>query len=471
MTFRRRLLLACAAAVAAAVALAAVLAYVVVKDTLRGQIDSSLRRAASVMPTDGAVGVASGGDAFTTPAPGPKGGGEAGGDVVMLQALEGPVLFSQVFSGQGVPEDPLPGGPGELVSAADLRALAAGTRKDFFSERDYKGGRLRVYAAHAEGGHAIVVARSLTEVQSVLSTLRVGLAGVILAGVGLALLLGRLATRAAVKPVAHLTETAEHVARTRDLTRRIATGGDDELSRLATSFNTMLEALEHSQRAQRQLVADASHELRTPLTSLRTNLEVLAADGRGLDTLDRERLRADVVGQLGELIALVSDLVDLAREEEPVVEREEVRLDELVAAAVERAARHAPGTRFECELDPTLVTGVSARLDRAVTNLLDNAAKWSPPGAAIAVRLRNGELSVRDHGPGIDPEDLPFVFDRFYRAPGARGRPGSGLGLAIVRQVAEAHGGGVEASEAAGGGALLVLRLPAIPVAFVSASS
>jgi two-component system sensor histidine kinase MprB len=198
---------------------------------------------------------------------------------------------------------------------------------------------------------------------------------------------------------------------------------------------------------------------------------VLSADGGELDERDRAKLRADVVGQLGELIALVSDLVDLAREEEPEREREEVRLDELVAAAVERAARHAPGTRFACELDPTLVVGVPARLDRAVTNLLDNAAKWSPPGAEIDVALRNGELSVRDRGPGIAPEDLPFVFDRFYRAPGARGRPGSGLGLAIVRQVAEAHGGGVEAGPAPDGGALLVLRLPVAAVPAVSSTS
>jgi two-component system sensor histidine kinase MprB len=464
MTFRRRLLLACAAAVAAAVALAAMLAYVVVRDTLRGQVDDSLRAAARIVPME--VHGQARFERRTAPAPG---GGEAG-DVLMLQALQGPVLFTQIYTGNAQPEDPLPGGPGSLVSAADLRALAAGRREPFFSEREYMGSRLRIYA-RGEADRAIVVARPLTEVQSVLGTLRIGLGLVILAGVGLALLLGRLATRAAVKPVADLTETAEHVARTRDLTRRIAAGGDDELSRLAASFNTMLEALEDSQRAQRRLVADASHELRTPLTSLRTNLEVLSAEGGELDDRDRARLRADVVGQLGELIALVSDLVDLARDEEPELEREEVRLDELVAAAAERAARHAPGTRFACELDPTLVVGVPARLDRAVTNLLDNAAKWNPPGAEIDVVLRNGELSVRDRGPGIAPEDLPFVFDRFYRAPGARGRPGSGLGLAIVRQVAEAHGGGVEAGPAPGGGALLVLRLPVAAVPAVSSTS
>jgi two-component system sensor histidine kinase MprB len=466
VTFRRRLLLACAAAVAVAVALAAVLAYVVVRDTLRGQIDQSLETAVRMLPRD-PPGTVAGKAAFETTRAAPPG---EQGDLMMLQALEGPVLFTQMYRGGATPEHPLPGGPGPLVSEADLRALAAGTREPFYSEADFRGVHLRVYAAGGDGT-ATVVARPLTEMQSILSKLRIGLGFVILAGVGLALLLGRLATRAAVKPVAHLTETAEHVARTRDLTRRIAAGGDDELSRLAASFNTMLEALEDSQRAQRQLVADASHELRTPLTSLRTNLEVLAADGRGLDEHDREKLRADVVGQLGELIALVSDLVDLAREEEPALEREEVRFDELVAGAVERAARHAPGTRFSCELDPMLVIGVPARLDRAVTNLLDNAAKWSPPGSAIDVHLRNGELSVRDRGPGIADEDLPFVFDRFYRAPDSRGRPGSGLGLAIVRQVAEAHGGGVEAGPAPGGGALLVLRLPVAAVPAVSASS
>jgi two-component system sensor histidine kinase MprB len=465
MTFRRRLLLACAAAVAAAVALAAVLAYVVVRDTLRGQIDESLRTAVRVMPAEGPpVRGEARFESRTAPAPGEQ------GDVIMLQALEGPVLFTQVYRGGAVPEHPVPGGPGPLVSTADLRELAAGTREPFFTERDYMGVRLRVYAS-GRGDRSIVVARPLTEMHSILATLRIGLGFVILAGVVLALLLGRLATRAAVKPVADLTETAEHVARTRDLTSRIAAGGDDELSRLAASFNTMLEALEDSQRAQRRLVADASHELRTPLTSLRTNLEVLSAEGGELDERDRAKLRADVVGQLGELIALVSDLVDLAREEEPEPELEEVRLDELVAAALERAARHAPGTRFACELDPTLVVGVPARLDRAVTNLLDNAAKWSPPGAEIDVGLRNGELSVRDRGPGIAPEDLPFVFDRFYRAPGARGRPGSGLGLAIVRQVAEAHGGGVEAGPAPDGGALLVLRLPVAAVPAVSSTS
>ena len=224
----------------------------------------------------------------------------------------------------------------------------------------------------------------------------------------------------------------------------------------------MLEALERSQRAQRQLVADASHELRTPLTSLRTNLEVLARGGPP-DPGDRTRLRADLVAQLEELTALVGDLVELARDDAPDAPAvEDVRLDRLVASAVERARRHAPGVTFTTELEPALVEGVPARLDRAVANLLDNAAKWNPPGALVDVRLHDGELTVRDRGPGITAADRGLVFDRFYRADAARGRPGSGLGLAIVRQTVELHGGTVAAEAADGGGALLRLRLPVL---------
>ena len=451
MSFRRRLLLTSAAAVAAAVVLAAALAYVLVRDTLRGQIDASLRDAAR---------------RFAISLPAPDAGVAAGGSAVIAgrAALEGPVVFTQVVRAAG--PDPRPdGAPVPLGSPADVRAVAGGKRAPYFSERTLDGNHLRVYTAALPDGGAVQVARPLTEVDATLRDLRIGLGAVIAAGVALALLLGRVATRAAVKPVAALTQTAEHVARTRDLTRRIEAGGDDELSRLAGSFNTMLEALESSRRAQRQLVADASHELRTPLTSLRTNLEVLGRSPGGLGDSDRDRLRADVAGQLEELIGLVSDLVDLAREEEPADEHSDIRLDELVRAAVARAERHAPGVRFHCRLEPAVVTAAGSRLDRAVANLLDNAAKWSPPGGTVDVVLSGGELIVRDRGPGIPPQDLPHVFDRFYRATAARGRPGSGLGLAIVRQVAEAHGGSVEATAAEGGGALLRLRLPATPLA------
>jgi len=219
----------------------------------------------------------------------------------------------------------------------------------------------------------------------------------------------------------------------------------------------MLGALEDSTRAQRQLVADASHELRTPLTSLRTNIEVLASD-RALPAEERARLLSDVVEQFGEMTTLIAELMELARAEQRVTEPEDVRLDRLAADAVERALRNRPAAVYSTDLNESVVHGDPATIERAIGNLLDNAAKWSPPGATIEVRVCDGQLSVRDHGPGIADEDLPYVFDRFYRARSARGKPGSGLGLAIVRQVAEAHGGEVVAERAEGGGTRMVLR-------------
>jgi two-component system sensor histidine kinase MprB len=313
------------------------------------------------------------------------------------------------------------------------------------------------------GGMAVQGITTLEHVDKTLGRLAIALLLVSLGGIALAVWLGWLVARAALRPVRTLTSAAEHVARTRDLSRRIEADGTDELSRLGASFNTMLEALDESQRAQRQLVADASHELRTPLTSLRTNMEVLT-EVDVLPRRDRERLLKDVVAQLDELTVLVTDLVDLARGDEPVEITQDVRLDLLVEEAVQRAQRHAGDRRFTTDLQPSLVLGVPGRLDRAVTNLLDNAAKWSPPGGEIEVAVRDGEVSVRDHGPGIDEADLPFVFDRFYRAPIARGLPGSGLGLAIVRQVAMSHGGQVVAERAEGGGALMRLRIPSVPL-------
>jgi two-component system sensor histidine kinase MprB len=273
--------------------------------------------------------------------------------------------------------------------------------------------------------------------------------------------LGLVVARAALTPVRQLTETVERVSETHDLSERIDVKGQDELSRLAASFNNMLGALEESTRAQRQLVADASHELRTPLTSVRTNIEVLAGD-RTLPTDERRRLLSDVVEQLGEMTTLIAELIELARAEQHVVEPESVRLDLLVSDVVERARRNRPEVVYDVELEPVTVQGVPATIERAVGNLLDNAAKWSPAGAVVEVEVRDdGQLVVRDHGPGIAEEDLPYVFDRFYRARGARGMPGSGLGLAIVRQVAESHGGGVVAERAEGGGTRMVLSLGA----------
>jgi two-component system sensor histidine kinase MprB len=288
---------------------------------------------------------------------------------------------------------------------------------------------------------------------------------VTLAGTAVAGALSRAVASALLRPVLRLGEAANHVADTRDLSRRLEVTGTDELSRLASGFNTMMSALDASLRAQRQLVADASHELRTPLTSLRTNLEVLARTD-DLPVEDRHQLLSDVVNQLEELTVLVTDLVDLARDVEPEPLVDEVGLDEVVAEVVERARRRAPELRFEVDAEPVLVRGSAGRLGRAVTNLVDNAVKWSPAGEPVEIRVRadgnDAEVSVRDYGPGIPPGDLPFVFDRFYRAQSDRRLPGSGLGLAIVRQVAEFHGGSVMAEAAEGKGARLRLRLPRV---------
>jgi two-component system, OmpR family, sensor histidine kinase MprB len=441
VSFRRRIAVTAAAAVAVAVVLGSVVAYVVVRDTLRGQIDASLR---SALP-DGP------GQRFTIELP-------PGTATLGNAPLERPAVYAQLVTGDRITAPP--GQAERLGDPEKVQSVADGQRDAFFADDVVDGTHVRVYTKQAQDGAAMQVARPLTEVDGALSKLRLGLGLAAVAGIALAAFLARLATRHAVRPVTHLTETAEHVARTRDLSRRIEATGGDELARLAASFNTMLEALDDSQRAQRQLVADASHELRTPLTSLRTNLEVLGSQ-RKLPAGDRERLRGDLVVQLEELTELVGDLVELARDGEPSGDPPEpLRLDELVAAAVERAARHAPGVTFACELEPCVVTGERGRLDRAVANLLDNAAKWSPPDTIVEVRLRDGELTVRDHGPGIAPEDLPYVFDRFYRSAAARGRAGSGLGLAIVRHVAEGHDGRVLAEPAPGGGALLRLTLP-----------
>jgi two-component system sensor histidine kinase MprB len=160
----------------------------------------------------------------------------------------------------------------------------------------------------------------------------------------------------------------------------------------------------------------------------------------------------------------VGDVVELARGAEPDGQADDVRLDDVVRAAAERAQRRSD-VHFELDLEPTIVSGAPDRISRAVSNVVDNARSWSPPQGSVEIALRDGVLSVRDHGPGFKEEDLPFVFDRFYRAEDARGQPGSGLGLAIVRQAAEACGGFAEAANAAGGGALLRISFGS-PVAF-----
>ena len=447
MTLRRRLVLLATVAVAVAVVLAVLTSYLVVRKELRSGVDAALREG-------------SGQVSFVREAP-PAGAPDEPEVQIRLPdaPLGGATAVAQAVTPAGdVIADP--GGP-RLPIDRRTREVAAGTRKPFFRDATVDGVHVRVFTTRGLAGDALVLARSLTEVDEALADLRWVLLVVALGGIGLAAGLGVLVARATVAPVARLTSAAEQVTATRDLSHRIEAQGEDELARLAASFNAMLAALERSQDAQRQLVADASHELRTPLTSIRANLELLER-ARGLPDRERAEILAGARAQLEELTVLIGDLVDLARPGEQLVEeREDLRLDELVQEAVRRAWRHAGAVRFDVQAQPCLVRGSRAGLHRAVSNLLDNAVKWSPAGATVHVAVRDGEVTVRDHGPGIAPDDLAHVFDRFYRAASARGLPGSGLGLAIVRQIAEAHGGGVRAEAAQGGGALLRLRLPA----------
>jgi two-component system sensor histidine kinase MprB len=309
------------------------------------------------------------------------------------------------------------------------------------------------------------LAQPLTEVDTTLARLRLILVLLDGGAIALAALLGLLVAGAAVGPLKRLSQATEHVALTQDLSERIEPVGEDELGLLARNFNAMLDALERSMgaldasvHAQRQLVADASHELRTPVTSMRTNVEILQQTP-DMDPGERRWLLGEVVDQIEELTLLMNDLIDLARGDEHGVDSEDVRLDHLVSEVVERARKRAPETPLQVELEPTVVAGLPARLERAISNLVDNAIKYSAPGEHVEIRLRDGELTVRDHGSGIAARDLPHVFDRFYRGAEARGRPGSGLGLAIVRQVVDQQGGTVAAEPASGGGTLMRMRL------------
>jgi two-component system sensor histidine kinase MprB len=349
--------------------------------------------------------------------------------------------------------------PVTALVTATAKQVAAGQAQTWF-DTTISGTHFRVLAVPLGGGTALELARDLTDIDAVLAETRTRLIFLALGGVLLAAGLGTVVARAALAPVQHLTSVVEQVAKTRDLSRRVAASGHDELSRLAASFNEMLGALEVSLRQQRQLVADASHELRTPLTSLRTNLELLAR-GHPTDETERHAVLTDLVAQMERLSTLVADLIDLARDEEASLPVEDVRLDEVVADALAGVRGRYPNVQFTVTSGPTTVSGVRSRISRAVTNLLDNAGKWSPAGGVVEVSVADGEVSVRDHGPGIRPEDAPHVFDRFWRASNARHLPGSGLGLSIVKDVAEKHGGSVTLEPAPGGGARFRLRFAA----------
>jgi two-component system sensor histidine kinase MprB len=424
VSFRVRLTLLVAIAIAATVAAASAAVWLVAKHELLTQFDKTLLSQA------------------TEPRHGPN----------PLQ----PQVYTTLVNPDGTKA---PGGNAVLPISAGAKAVAKGTNlHPYFTTTTVSGIHLRELVAPLEGGGALIAAMPLDSTDHALSRIKFWI--VLVGGIGIAVAaaIAAFVATAALRPVRRLTAAAERVAATGDLTARVDVHGHDELGRLATRFNAMLAALQESVGRQRRLVADASHELRTPLTAARTNVDLLR-EGKLPEDEKRHALDEASV-ELNALTSLVSDLVELARGEERKLRVEDVQLDELVEGVVERARSRAPQATFVTSLTQTRVRIDPVLLERAVSNLLDNAVKYSPEGAPIEVIVRDGQVTVADHGPGVADEDLPRIFDRFYRAAASRSKPGAGLGLAIVREAAEAHGGQATV-ESSPTGARFTLTLPA----------
>lgn len=481
MSLRRRLTLAGGGAVLVALAIASLVIYLAVRANLQQQVDSSLiQDAASVSAkwnraaqqvkvppfkrVSAAGKLAAGKLAFGVP---PANGPVLGNDGTTYFQLI-PRVVVAITDGGSVKAasthslaNTAPNGFVPLIGE-DAR-VAKGLATPYFRDVRYHGVEYRLYTTSlSPSSRGLVrIARPLTATNSAIARVRWLLIALTLGSALAAALLGRLAANAVLRPVRALAGAVRAVSETRELDSRIPVTGRDELARLAADFNAMLAALQDSQRAQQQLIADASHELRTPLTAHRANIELLARPD--LPDPQRQRVLGAAVRTVERLSALVSDLIQAARDGRFIDAREPLALDELVAAAVQRARHRAPELRFDSKLEPCLVVGARSRLERAVDNVLDNAAKWSPPGGLVEISLANGILTVRDHGPGIAEADLQHVFDRFYRAAAARSLPGSGLGLAIVKQTVDDHGGEVTIANSDGGGTIATLRFaPAV---------
>jgi two-component system sensor histidine kinase MprB len=425
MSFRLKLTLLTALAIAVTVASASFAVWVIAKHQLRSQVDRTLQTQAQ--------------QALSSGSHGPGG--------------IGPIPYMQL-----APDGDVIRGNTNVIPITDsVKEVASGELTESFSDETIDQTHARVYAAALQGGGAVVTAVDLTSTDRALH--RIGFWIVLISGIGVAVAaaMSAFVAAAALRPIRRLTAAAEQVTATGNLDERVEVESSDELGRLAARFNEMLGALETSVGAQRRLVADASHELRTPLTAARTNVDLLR-EGR-LPPEEAQHALDEASVELDALTRLVSDLVELARGEERKLRIEDIQLDDLVSGVVERAQARAPEVRFVTALSPTLVKADPVLLERAVSNLLENAVKYSPPGAPIEVSVRGGEVIVQDHGPGIADEDLPRVFDRFYRAAAARSKPGAGLGLAIVREAAEAHGGTATA-ESTSSGARFKLALP-----------
>jgi two-component system, OmpR family, sensor histidine kinase MprB len=434
VTLRGRLTLVAAGVVAVVVALASATTYFLMRHELYTQVDTQLTQHAH-NPTE---------------------------------HYEGFNPFQQDFVATLLPDGRTTLDSDNLPIDPRIKAVAEGRRRGFFRNTiltavETNSGRRIVLHVRERvlpiiGGGGVVVARDIGYIDHDLDRLRLILILVSLGGVLIAAASGALVSGATLAPVRRLTAAAERIAETGEPSERVPEGGRDELARLGASFNTMLASLEESLATQRRFVADASHELRTPLTSLQTNIDVLRGDVE-LSPQQRQELLDDLHRESQEMRGLIGGLLELARGGAQL-EKAEYQLDELVEDAVDRARTRFPTVSWETDgLEPTVVDGYRDRMERAVWNLLENAGKWSGDGGSVEISLAGGELRVRDHGPGFADEDRPLVFDRFYRSAAARSMPGAGLGLAIVREVAEAHGGTVEAENAGGGGALVRLSL------------
>jgi two-component system sensor histidine kinase MprB len=459
---RSRIALVAAGAVALAVLAVAISAYVAVRKDLLGAIDQSLARTAALLEHERAAHeLARAYEMLSVPGTGlPATSANLVGQVVGTNG----VIVARTRDSDGLP---LP---------AAVRAVAEGRAGELLLNVTTLGGPQRLLVRPFGTGLALELGARLSGVDADLSRLADILAWAAAGGIVMALGLGAAVSGLALRPVRRLTAAAEDVAASQDLSRRLPAEGRDELSRLASSINMLLGALERSEIAQRQLVADASHELRTPLASLRTNVELLASLGSGaeaektfgLDPEEHRQLASDVIRQFDRVGRLISDLVELARQDRPGVgppKLVEIDLATVVDEVLADQTAHHPGVRFAANLAPTRVLGAYADLARMVTNLVDNAAKWSPPGGTVEVVVEEGppaRLSVRDEGTGIEPEDLAHVFDRFYRGRTAGRVPGSGLGLAIVRRIVEVHNGSISIESTPGSGTEVVVTLPAV---------
>lgn len=427
MTLRNRVAAAAAAGVLIVVAAVSVVLYLSYAASLRGRVDGELVDAAQQA---------------STIAQRVK---QAAEEKAGIPNLTGPITVGtteiELFPGTVAAGQATRFGP---LESRDV-AVADHSQPAYFMDGRGGGGRFRIYTAampNSSAGGLVRTSRAANADDGALRTAAMLLATLTVAAAGATYCLGRLTAGRILRPIADLTRAAEHVTHTQDLSARLGSKGNDEVGRLAASFDSMLAALQDSVTAQQQLVADASHELRTPLTSLTTNLDLLE-DGAGLGDPEAPRLVHVAREQAAELDSLIADLLDLARFGKAASHREDVRLDLLTDQVVRRRRDRALGVTFQTDLEPCMVNVDPGAVDRAVGNLIDNAVKWSSPGGTVQVVVGAGQVSVTDHGSGIADEDLPHIFERFYRAPAARSMPGAGLGLAIVGHVARANGGTV----------------------------